>query len=53
MGDAAPPMLDASAIPRRRALAMLLSDGKLRKIGCHYHCSGQLKYPRDEHFYSS
>lgn len=33
MGDAAPPMLDARAIPSSRALVMLESAGRLRRIG--------------------
>jgi hypothetical protein len=33
MGDAAPPMLDAKAIPRRSALVMLESAGRLRRMG--------------------
>ena len=33
MGDAAPPMFEASAIPRIKALDMLLSAGRLRRIG--------------------
>lgn len=34
MGDAAPPMLDASAMPRMRALEKLESEGRLRSKGC-------------------
>jgi hypothetical protein len=33
MGDAAPPMFDARAIPRSNALVMLESAGRLRRIG--------------------
>ena len=33
MGDAAPPMLDESAIPRSKDLDMFESDGKLRRMG--------------------
>ena len=33
IGDAAPPMFEESAIPRSSALVMLLSAGRLRKIG--------------------
>jgi hypothetical protein len=33
MGDAAPPMLEARAMPSRRAFDMLLSAGRLRRIG--------------------
>ena len=33
MGDAAPPMLEARAIPSKRAFDMLLSAGRLRRIG--------------------
>jgi hypothetical protein len=33
IGDAAPPMLEEKAIPRIRALDMLESDGRLRRIG--------------------
>lgn len=33
MGDAAPPMLDARAIPRSSALVMSESPGRLRRIG--------------------
>ena len=34
MGDAAPPMLDANAMPSSSALDMLLSAGRLRRMGC-------------------
>lgn len=34
MGEAAPPMLAARAIPRRRALIMGESLGRLRRMGC-------------------
>ena len=34
IGEAAPPMFDASAIPSNSALDMSLSDGRLRRIGC-------------------
>lgn len=33
MGEAAPPMLDARAIPRMRAFEKLESDGRLRRRG--------------------
>ena len=33
MGDAAPPILEARAMPNRRAFDMLLSAGRLRRIG--------------------
>lgn len=33
IGDAAPPIFDARAIPRRSAFVMSLSAGRLRKIG--------------------
>ena len=33
IGDAAPPMFEDRAIPRSRALVMLLSDGRLRRMG--------------------
>ena len=33
IGEAAPPMLEERAIPRRRALDMGLSDGRLRRMG--------------------
>ena len=33
MGDAAPPMLAARAIPRMRALEKFESDGRLRRRG--------------------
>lgn len=34
MGDAAPPMLEDSAIPKRSALVMSESAGRLRRMGC-------------------
>jgi hypothetical protein len=34
MGEAAPPMLDARAIPRSSAFVMLESAGRLRRMGC-------------------
>ena len=33
MGEAAPPMLEARAIPRMRALEKLESEGRLRRSG--------------------
>lgn len=33
MGEAAPPILEARAIPRMRALEKLESEGKLRRSG--------------------
>ncbi len=33
MGEAAPPMLEARAMPRMRALEKRESDGRLRSIG--------------------
>ena len=33
MGEAAPPILEARAIPRMRALEKLESDGRLRRSG--------------------
>ena len=33
MGEAAPPILEASAIPRMRALEKLESEGRLRRRG--------------------
>lgn len=33
MGDAAPPILEARAIPRMRALEKLESEGRLRRSG--------------------
>lgn len=33
MGEAAPPMLEARAIPRMRALEKFESDGRLRRSG--------------------
>ena len=33
IGDAAPPMLDESAMPRRSAFVMSLSAGRLRRMG--------------------
>lgn len=36
MGEAAPPMLDARAMPRMRALVMALSGGRLRRMGWIY-----------------
>ena len=34
MGEAAPPMLEARAMPRMRALEKLESEGRLRRSGC-------------------
>jgi hypothetical protein len=34
MGEAAPPMLEARAMPRSNAFVMLESAGRLRRIGC-------------------
>lgn len=34
MGDAAPPMLDDSAMPRSNAFVMSESAGRLRRMGC-------------------
>jgi hypothetical protein len=34
MGEAAPPMLEERAMPRRRALVMSESAGRLRRMGC-------------------
>lgn len=34
IGEAAPPTLEASAIPKMRALENRESDGRLRSIGC-------------------
>ena len=36
IGEAAPPMLDDRAMPRRRAFVMSLSAGRLRRIGWRY-----------------
>lgn len=34
IGEAAPPMLEARAMPRMRALEKLESEGRLRSMGC-------------------
>ena len=34
IGESMPPMLEARAIPRMRALDMFESDGRLRSMGC-------------------
>ena len=42
IGEAAPPMLDARAMPSMRALEKLESEGRLRRSGCfvgqHWQC---------------
>jgi hypothetical protein len=34
IGDAAPPKFELRAMPRRRALVILESAGRLRRMGC-------------------